>query len=121
MEEINDQEYRKQLTDLVKQASEMYMQGKYKNPNYGELCMTVVRLIQDSNFGRKEAESELSLKLDRDPYDEIMDGSFDGTTMQLLRISNQYLGRFGDVSMAPYSQGLGTRSAKVKFTPGDKK
>lgn len=53
----SEQLYRNQLKELVEKAKDIYEQGKYKNPEYGELCMAVVRLIENSDFGRKEAES----------------------------------------------------------------
>ena len=117
MPKITDQEYRSQLKDLVEQAREMHQKGKYKNPEYGKLCMAVVELIEGSNLGRQEAESELELEVKQNPFDEMLDGSFDGVAMQLMNMSSQYLGRFGEVSMNPYSQGLTTRSAKVRFKP----
>lgn len=118
---MEDKEYRTQLKELVEKAKDMYQKNQYKNPEYGELAISVVRLIENSDFGRKEAESTLELRVNKSWYDEVMDGSFDGVTMQLLEMSNGYLGRFGSVSMEPYSRGLGTRSATVKFEPKNKK
>ena len=117
MDKTTDEQYRSKLKDLVEQARGMHQRGEYKNLEYGQLCMAVVELIEGSDFGRKEAESELSLKVNKLWLDEVTDESFGGTAMQLMNMSNQYLGRFGDVSMEPYSQGLATRSAKVKFKP----
>ncbi|MBU2523093.1 MAG: hypothetical protein KKE23_02265 [Nanoarchaeota archaeon] len=116
----NDKKYLNELKDLVKTAKEMYSSGKYKNPEYGELCMTVVRLIEGSEFGKKKAESTLELKVN-DPFAEMVDGSFDGTTIQLLNMSNDLLGRFGEVSMNPYCNGIHTKSARVTFEPKEEK
>ena len=46
-----------------------------------------------------------------------MDSSFDGASIQLLQIANQTIGRFGKVSMVPYSKGIETKSARVRFEP----
>lgn len=116
---MTNKKYRNQLKELVGKAKDMYEQGKYKNPEYGELCMAVVRLIEDSDFGRKEAESELVLEVKKSLFNQMLDESFDGAAMQLLNMASEYLGRFGEVSMEPYSQGLATRSARVKFKPND--
>ena len=117
---MTNEKYIAQLKGLVKTAKEMYHNGKYKNKEYGELCMTVLRLVEESDFGKKEAQSTLELKVTQDPYDEIMDGSFDGTAMQLMSMSNDLLGVFGNVSMVPYTGGLGSRTARVTFKPNKK-
>lgn len=118
---MTNEKYLTQLKGLVKTAKEMYQNGKYKNKEYGELCMTVVRLVEGSDFGKKEAQSTLELMVRQDSFDEMMDGSFDGTAMQLLSMSSDLLGRFGDVSMAPYTGGFASRTARVTFKPKEKK
>jgi hypothetical protein len=114
---MEDKEYIADLKEMVKIAKEMYIKGEYKSPEYGELCAAVVKLIESSDFGAKETESELELKVKQDFFDEVMDDSFDGTAMQFLKMCASYLGRFGSLSMVPYSKGLASRSAKVKFKP----
>jgi len=113
--QISDEEYRTQLKELVAKAKGMYHDGKYKNKDYGEICMATVRLVESSEFGIKDAESELELMVTRDPYEEVMSGDFDGVSMQFMEMCSQLLRRFGEVSMAPYSKGIGTRTAKAYF------
>ena len=120
---MND-DYRESLKQQVEKSKDMYQTKAYANPEFGELAMAVVRLIEGSDYGRTIAESELILRSDhRDLLDELTDDSFDGVGMQFMNIAHQYLGRFGKVSLTPYSSGLNTKSALVRFEPntdGDK-
>ena len=117
------EQYRAELRDLVTQAREGFQAGRYVNRDYGKLCMAVADLIERSDYGRKKGESEFTLPLTGSDIEKMMDGtivlddSFDGAAMQLLKMAHQYLGRFGRVSMQPYSRGLGSKSARVVFEP----
>ena len=82
----------------------------------------ILKLIVESNYGKSNYEVEIvsPMPANRSSYDEMMDGSFDGVQMQVLDICNTIFSKYGEISMAPYSQGLGTRSLKVSYKAGGK-
>jgi len=101
---MTNEEYRTELRNAVKQARET----RYKNSDYGDVCLAAAKLIECSDFGRKEAKSELVLRLDIDVESDIADNA----AIKLLEISSYYLGKLGRVSVVPLS-----RSAEVSFKP----
>ena len=105
------------LREVIAQAKTMYQEGKYRNPEYGEICMAAVRLVEGSDFGKKRAESTLELKVKGDPLEEAFNDSFDGIAVQYLEICNDLLGDKGKVNVEPYSGGIYTRSARARFEP----
>jgi len=82
----------------------------------------ILKLIVESNYGKSNCEVEIIAPMppNQSSYDEIMDGRFDGVQMQILSICNTIFGEYGKISMAPYSSGLGTRSLKVGYNPGER-
>lgn len=104
------------LEELAKKVREMHANGEYKNPEYGKMCLTVAKLIENSKFGMKNAEAELVLPNNQSNfYDQMLDDSFDGVAMQLMELANGCLCEQGSVSVEPYSQGITSRSAKLRF------
>jgi len=114
MENKNDDT---RLREVIAQAKTMYQEGKYRNPEYGEICMAAVRLVEGSDFGKNKAESTLEMKVRGDPFEEALNGDFDGIAIQYLGICNDLLGDKGEVKVEPYSGGIATRSARARFEP----
>ena len=113
--------YRRNFDDYImfSRIGEGYIGGKARG-------LAFIDLLLKQNFTHNKYPGVFisipkTVVIATDYFDEFMDGSFDGTAMQLLSMSSDLLGRFGDVSMAPYTGGFASRTARVTFKPKEKK
>ena len=103
----------------IKEAEKMIQEAipnknKYEKP----LWQAVLDIIAKSDYGKQSAEVEMVSPLPpgSNQIQEMMDGgSFDGVIMHFFGLLNALFDGLGNVSVEPYSKGLGTRSAKYKF------
>jgi hypothetical protein len=110
------------VEELV-EASQMIKQFIPKKNFYERpIWEGILKLLVESNYGKSNYEVEIDCPLppNQSSYDEMMDGGFDGVQIQVLNICNTIFGKYGEISMVPYSQGLGTRSLKVSYKSGGK-
>ena len=107
---IKEEEIR-QVAETLKKA--IPAKNQYDKP----LWQGVLKLIEESDFGKKNAEVELRSPLPpgKNEIEEMMDGSFDGVQMKMLEVCNSIFHGHGSVSMAPYTGGLGTRTLTLTF------
>ncbi len=83
----------------------------YNTPELSELSDVMVNLIESSDFGSKEATAEYCLQ--GFTVDDYLDRYF----IEGLKVGTNMLGHFGDVSVVPYSRGIGTKTATYQFKP----
>lgn len=104
----------RQVAELIREA--IPKKNRYDQP----IWQGVLNLIEQSEFGKKDASADVVSPLPpgRSEYDEMMDGGFDGVQIEMLKICNSILGGHGSVSVVPYSKGLGTRSMTFAFKAG---
>ena len=104
----------------VRQAAEMIKKALNGNKKYDrEIWQAILNLIEKSEYGNKRAEVLVDMPLapGKNEIEEILDSGFDGVIMQVLDVIQTVFQSVGSVSVAPYSKGLGTRSATLSFTP----
>jgi len=104
--------------DELKAAAETIRQALPNKNQYDQpIWAGVLKLIEDSEFGKRDASSFINSPLpeSRSLVDEAMDGSFDGVQMKMLSLCLQIFKDHGNVSMQPYTGGIGTRSMTLEF------
>lgn len=110
-------EIRKLLKPVVEKEKERQTDGTYKTSESKEMSRVLVALMEKSDFGRKNAEEEFFVPADRMRFglDAIDSSCIDGLLIEGMRTGNTLLGTFGEVSVAPYSRGIDTKSGKYTF------
>ncbi len=80
----------------------------------------ILKLIEDSDYGQKSAQVEMEIPQSPrfNMTDYMLDGGDDGVFMEVLNILGTIFNGHGQVQVAPYSQGLGTRTATLVFSIG---
>ncbi len=103
--------------DIPKTAEAISKAIPEKNRYDKPIWQGVLKLIEESEFGKKNAQSDIVSPLPegRSETEEMMSGSFDGVQIEMMRFCNSVLGSCGSVSMEPYTAGLGTRSMTLTF------
>lgn len=88
-----------------------------KNQYDRVIWQAILDILQKSEYGKVSAEATMDVPLPpgKSNYNEMMDGSFDGAIMEVLNIIQSIFNGLGNVSVEPYSEGLGTRSARLIF------
>jgi len=104
---------RSELKGIVNRIKQKYERNQY-NPVYGELWMSIARLVENSDFGKNSAESELVLKVSEEDKKLKM---FEKTSAQLFERSNEMLGRYGNVSIGNPTEQKENMGVKLKFEP----
>ena len=119
----NNEVWRKSLEEISNESLEGMPEDKRK------LKETIQRLLRKSDYGRRPAEIEYSLPEALTPAG-ILTEDFPGSVnpfskphryiraaIELTNLGELYLGRFGKISIAPFSGEFSIDSVKIQFTP----
>ena len=109
--------------EKIRQIAENLRKEFPSNPINRPIWEGAVKLLEQSNFGEKNAsvEIETPLPFGRSENDEILSDSFDKIQWEILTACRSILEGYGSVSIIPYPKGMGTRSMTLKFEAENEK
>lgn len=83
---------------------EINEKGEYERPAW----KGIVELLEESDFGRKDAEVEIELQniKNEDPLSPMALARFETVQLKVLEICHSILEEYGKVNLIPFSEGM---------------